>query len=51
MFVSFFVAVLFLTQGMSRSNVLSQPYFPRFGQAGDVAQGTDRESEWETMQD
>lgn len=43
------LAVLFLTQGMSGSNVLSQPYFPRARHARDVAQGTDGDGEWEAI--
>lgn len=48
-FVSFSVAVLFLTQGMSGSNVLSQPYFPRARRARDVARGADGDGEWEAI--
>ena len=46
LFVSLSVAALFLTQGMSRSNVLSQPDFRRSDQTRGVAQGTDGERVW-----
>lgn len=34
------VCVLFLTRGMSRPNVLSEPHFQRFDPTGAVAEGS-----------